>query len=87
MSNSVVFLLIAVGLSVLGATAVWLHGHPRRSRHRPNDLGETLRVLSQTQRSSGLHRPAQPVDPTVDPKAPAMSPRDPRRSREPRPGA
>lgn len=83
MSNSVVFLLIAVGLSVLGATAVWLHGRPRRHHHDAGDFSATLRTLAQTQRSSDPSRTAQPVEP----KAPTMSPRDPRRSREQRPGA
>jgi len=83
MSNSVVFLLIAVGLSAIGVTAVWLHGRPRRNRRANADLGETLRALSATQRTSRPMNGAHPVDP----KAPTMSPRDPRRSKEPRPGS
>jgi hypothetical protein len=84
-SNSVVFLLIAVGLSVIGATAVWLHGRPRRNRRHTDDFGATLRALSQTQ----IQRDAESARGTrpADPKAPSMSPRDPRRSRESGPGA
>jgi hypothetical protein len=80
MSNSVVFLLIALGLSVVGTTAVWLHGRPRRGRRDNGDLGATLRALSAT------HKP--PVGrggpPTADAQ-PAVR-RDPRPSREARPG-
>lgn len=82
MSNSVVFLLIAVGLSALGATAVWLHGHPRRTRRHGDDLGATLRALSEAQRNTRDRTAPRP-----DATPPAMSPRDPRRAKEPRPGA
>ncbi len=86
MSNSVVFLLIAVGLSVLGATAVWLHGRPRRNPRHANDFGATLRALSEAQRTRD-GRPLRPGDASADGAPPAMSPRDPRRARETRPGA
>jgi hypothetical protein len=88
MSNSVVFLLIAVGLSVLGTTAVWLHGRPRRSRRESADLGATLRALSATHKppasrsAPGSRGGAQP--PTDDTAGAAR--RDPRPSREARPG-
>jgi hypothetical protein len=45
MSNSVVFLLIAVGLSLLGTLAVWLHGRPRR-RSSVDVFSRSLRALS-----------------------------------------
>ena len=83
MSNSVVFLLIALGLSVLGATVVWLHGRPQRNRRDNNDFGATLRALSENRRSS---EPTNGVRP-IDPKASAASPRDPRPSKGTRPGS
>ncbi len=47
MSNSVVFLLIAVGLSFLGSIAVWLHGRPRRARGSSVDhFNRGLQALS-----------------------------------------
>jgi len=46
MSNSVVFLLIAVGLSVLGTCAVWLHGRPRRSRSSVELFNRSLQALA-----------------------------------------
>ncbi len=82
MSNSVVFLLIAVGLSVLGTTAVWLHGRPRRSRRANTDFGTTLRVLSETHRPPATRHSAQPADPDT----PGFARRDPRPSRGSRPG-
>ena len=92
MSNSVVFLLIAVGLSVLGATAVWLHGRPRRNPRHTDDFGATLRALSESQRARGhqARRPSHGATDRTDAGTatpPAMSPRDPRRARGPRPGA
>ena len=83
MSNSVAFLLVAFGLSAFGATAVWLHGRPRRNRRENNDFGATLRALSESRRSS---MPASGVRPQ-DPNAPPMSARDPRRSKESGPGS
>ena len=88
MSNSVVFLLIAVGLSVLGTTAVWLHGRPRRSRRESADLGATLRALSATHKPpTSRHAPGPRggTAPGVDHAAGAPR-RDPRPSREARPG-
>ena len=82
MSNSVVFLLIALGLSVLGTTAVWLHGRPRRSRRDNADLGATLRALSATHKPPAPRGGAHPADPD----APGLTRRDPRPSRESRPG-
>jgi hypothetical protein len=78
MSNSVVFLLIAVGLSVLGTTAVWLHGRPRRGRRENADFGATLRALSSTRHASDPSNGVRPLAP----KPPARSPRDPRATRE-----
>ena len=83
MSNSVAFLLIAFGLSALGATAVWLHGRPRRTRRENNDFGATLRALSESRRASAPARGVRPLDPN----APTMSARDPRRSKESGPGS
>jgi hypothetical protein len=77
-SNSVLFLLLAFGLSVLGATAVWLHGRPRRHQRNGVDFNDTLRALAATRRGS---EPPNGVG-AVDPVGPARSPRDPRRSRE-----
>jgi len=56
MSNSVVFLLIAVGLSVLGTCAVWLHGRPRRSRSSVELFNRSLQALAanDTQRREPL---------------------------------
>lgn len=48
MSNSVVFLLIAVGLSVLGTCAVWLHGRPRRSQSSVELFNRSLQALGGT---------------------------------------
>ena len=78
MSNSVLFLLLAFGLSVVGATAVWLHGHPRKSHRRGPDFNATLRALSETRESAAPTSGVRPIDGT----APARSPRDPRSSRE-----
>ena len=61
MSNSVVFLLIAVGLSGIGTTAVWWHGRPRRSRTENNDFGATLRALSATHKPPASRPGAQPT--------------------------
>jgi hypothetical protein len=46
MSNSVVFLLIAVGLSAVGTLLVWLHGRPRRPRSSVDHFSRSLRALS-----------------------------------------
>ena len=81
MSNSVVFLLIAVGLSVVGATAVWLHGLPRRHRNENHDFGATLRALGEARRPTG----PTGVRP-MDTAQPARSPRDPRRPKDSDPG-
>lgn len=82
MSNSVVFLLIAVGLSVIGATAVWLHGRPRRHRNENHDFGATLRALGETRRPTNGPTGVRPLDPV----SPARSPRDPRRVKDSDPG-
>jgi hypothetical protein len=83
MSNSVLFLLLAFGLSVLGATAVWLHGRPRRNARHGADFNTTLRALAETRRQM----PPRPGDIPVDPTPQARSPRDPRRSKERSAGA
>ena len=82
MSNSVVFLLIAVGLSGIGTTAVWWHGRPRRSRTENNDFGATLRALSATHKPPASRPGAQPADPDTS----EFARRDPRPLRETRPG-
>src|SRR5690606_12235957 len=48
MSNSVLFLLIAVGLSVLGTLVVWLQGRPRRPRSSVDMFNQSLRALATT---------------------------------------
>ena len=78
MSNSVLFLLLAFGLSVLGGTAVWLHGRPSRRRSSGPDFNATLRALAETRPGA---RPSRSVGP-LDPAPPPRSPRDPRRARE-----
>jgi len=83
MSNSVLFLLLAFGLSVLGATAVWLHGRPRRNRRGGTDFNATLRALGETRPGADTPRGVRPLDSTPPPR----SPRDPRRSRERSTGA
>jgi hypothetical protein len=50
MSNSVVFLLIAVGLSILGSLVVWVHGRPRRPRSSVDHFNAGLRALSSSDR-------------------------------------
>ena len=83
MSNSVLFLLLAFGLSVLGATAVWLHGRPRRHARHGADFNTTLRALAESRRPAPPRRGAT----SVEPAPPARSPRDPRRSKERSTGA
>ncbi len=82
MSNSVLFLLLAFGLSVIGATAVWLHGRPRRHRRGP-DLNDTLRALAQTREGAPAPNGVRPM------KASSVrpTPRDQRRTSEPSAGA
>jgi hypothetical protein len=46
MSNSIVFLSIAVGLSVLGSLIVWIHGRPRRKGSSVDHFNRGLRALS-----------------------------------------
>jgi hypothetical protein len=83
MSNSVLFLLLAFGLSVLGATAVWLHGRPSRSRRSGPDFNATLRALAETRDGAAAPRSVRPLDTAPPPR----SPRDPRRARERSTGA
>jgi hypothetical protein len=76
MSNSVVFLLIAVGLSILGSLVVWVHGRPRRPRSSVDHFNAGLRALSSsdtrreplsgvTVRVSGMDD-AEDVEPETD---------------------
>ncbi len=46
MSNSVLFLLAAVALSIVGTFAVWLHGRPRRPKSSVDHFAQNLRALS-----------------------------------------
>jgi hypothetical protein len=77
MSNSVVFLLIAVGLSLLGTFVVWLHGRPRRSKSSVDVFNRSLRALAtnetQYEQLSGVT--VRPVvdDDTDDDDMPAPS--------------
>ena len=95
MSNSVVFLLIAVGLSVLGTLAVWLHGRPRRSRSSVDVFNRSLRALSTNESSqreplSGVTvRPfrvdGEPLDDTEAAPGSSVDPEARPRQRSPRP--
>jgi hypothetical protein len=46
MSNSIVFLMIAVGLSVLGSLVVWIHGRIRRRGTSVDHFNRGLRALA-----------------------------------------
>jgi hypothetical protein len=100
-SNSVVFLLIAVGLSILGSLAVWVHGRPRRARGSSVDhFHRGLQALSangdrQEAQSGVVLRRGDAVEELVEPviveevpaaHAPAPRP-SPRPSPRPRPQA
>jgi hypothetical protein len=96
-SNSVVFLVIAVGLSVLGSFVVWLHGRPRRTRSSVDHFNRGLQALSsnggryEAQSGVVLRRegdpPEEPVEAApVEPEPTARAPRpSPRPSPRPRP--
>jgi hypothetical protein len=101
MSNSVVFLLIAVGLSILGSLVVWVHGRPRRPRSSVDHFNAGLRALSSsdrrreplsgvTVRVAGTHDP-EDVEPEADamhdigPEAPASRSQRPSPRPSPRP--
>jgi hypothetical protein len=93
MSNSVVFLLIAVGLSAFGSLIVWLHGRPRRIRSSVDHFHRGLRALSAdsdhtvTQSGVTLRRNDGDDEPPVEPEQPQEAPvaRTPRPSPRPSP--
>jgi len=92
MSNSVVFLLIAVGLSLLGTFVVWLHGRPRRPKSSVDVFNRSLRALAtnETQREPLSGVTVQPIaddgDVVIDDAvAPSAESEAPTRARSPRP--
>jgi hypothetical protein len=92
MSNSVVFLLIAVGLSMLGTLVVWLHGRPRRSRSSVDVFNRSLRALStnDSQREPLSGVTVRPIDDSTDadaedPVSASHHDADQPRARAPRP--
>jgi hypothetical protein len=82
MSNSVLFLLVAVGLSVVGTVAVWLHSRPRRSRSSVDQFAQSLRVIGAHQERSEPLSGVTPLPPESTAK-----PAAPRRREGTRPGS
>ena len=60
MSNSVLFLLVAVVLSTVGTLGVWLHGRPRRPRSSVDHYAHHLRAISM---HDGLTEPPSGITP------------------------
>jgi hypothetical protein len=58
MSNSIVFLMIAVGLSVLGSLVVWIHGRIRRRGTSVDHFNRGLRALAA---NGGRHEPTSGI--------------------------
>jgi hypothetical protein len=82
MSNSVLFLLVAVGLSVVGTLAVWLHSRPRRSRSSVDQFSQSLRALGANRERS---EPLSGVTPL--PRDPVVKPVSTRRREGTHPGS
>jgi hypothetical protein len=85
-SNSVLFLLVAVGLSVIGTTAVWLHGRPRRPKSSVDHFAQNLRALSMHARLSEPPSGITPLGTDMAPPASGGAQRSSRPTRSARPG-
>jgi hypothetical protein len=78
-SNSILFLVAALGLSVVGTVGVWLHGRPRRPRSSVDHYAHHLRNISM---HDGLTEPPSGITPL--PHGAVSSPRSTRPDEEQR---
>jgi hypothetical protein len=86
-SNSVLFLLAAVGLSVIGTCAVWLHGRPRRPKSSVDHFAQSLHALSMQRGRREAPSGVTPLPPRATRPVAATVPEPARRPRSPRPSA